>query len=153
MSWTSGIIAIIISDTWSRRSWMNSFTSIAQVLRQNPLPRWRRGASVGSVCVMRSIGSLEVIRGLAHQIDEHILERGLGALPVEPLTLAERRDHRLKLSRVAAGYMQTGAEWRHHVDAGLAGKLIRKLAQPLAFGRAHHIGAQMRGCDHMGDRA
>ncbi len=29
---------IMANDTRSRLSWMNSFTSIAQVLRQNPLP-------------------------------------------------------------------------------------------------------------------
>src|SRR5665647_2943865 len=153
MSWTSGMIAIIISDTWSRRSWMNSFTSIAQVLRQKPWPRWRRGAWVGSMCVMRRIRSLKVIRGLAHQIDEHILERRLGALPVEPLARAERRDRCLEGARLPPRHMQAGAERRHHIDAGLAGELIRQRVQSFALRGADDVGRQVRGQDHLADRA
>ena len=38
---------IMANETRSRRSWMNSFTSIAQVRRKNPWPLRRRGACGG----------------------------------------------------------------------------------------------------------
>ena len=118
---------IMANDTRSRRSWMNSFTSIAQVLRQKPLPLEAARRLRGN-----ADASLEIILRLAHQIDEHVLQRRLGALPGQIAALAVGAIAASSAARLAAGDMQAGAERRHHVDARSPGEFVGKLAQPVA---------------------
>src|SRR5512135_116609 len=96
--------------------------------------------------------SLEIVPRLAHQIDKHILERGLGSLPIEVLAFAIRQDGGFECSGVATGHMQTSAERRHHVDARLARKLICKCVEAFARFSADEISREMRRFDHLVDR-
>ena len=83
--------------------------------RQRRRPAQGRGASI--------IGSCPAS---AHQVDEHVLERGLGHASSAGRVGAELRDGRVERRRVAAGDVQAGAERRHHVDAGHAQQLLRR---------------------------
>ncbi len=67
---------IIANETRSRRSWMNSLISIAQVRRRKPPDEGLRGV------LWRRTRSLEVVLRPAHEIDEDVLERGSASAQV-----------------------------------------------------------------------
>src|SRR5258707_14648704 len=80
MSCRSGIMMIIAKETRSRLSWMNSLISIAQVRRQKKRCRascgaWLPGALIEPGIVIGNRVSLIIVFGLAHEVDEGILER------------------------------------------------------------------------------
>ena len=58
-----------------------------------------------------------------------------------------RRDGSLKRRLVAAGDVQTGAEGRHHVDAGFAGELTGKpgIDMVAPFGTSLHVSGRDQG--------
>jgi hypothetical protein len=92
ISWITGMPMIMPNVSRSRLSWMNSFRMI-------PLQRERK----------RMRASVRFLR-FAHQVDEHVLEPGLGALPGDARLGAQRRDRRFQRSRVVAGHVQRIAE-------------------------------------------
>ena len=106
MSCISGTMTIIAKVTRSRGSWMNSLISIAQVRLQK---------NHGELCSARQFSvaifeagmvidrwvSLIVVFGLAHEIDEDVLERRPGAKPHQTRPVAEGRDRRLERRLVA----------------------------------------------------
>src|SRR4051812_35309967 len=94
--------------------------------------------------------SLEVILGPTHQVDEDILERWLAMLPTPSFLVAIGRDAGFQRGFVAAGDMKTGAERRHHVDAGLAGQFRGETIEIVARDR---VGRQCGFGDHLIHRA
>src|SRR5271166_3514545 len=106
MSCISGTMTIIAKVTQSRRSWMNSLISIAQVRLQKKPRRavLRAGLSVAifeAGMVIDRCVSLIVVFGLAHEVDEDILERRRRAKPHQTRPVAEGRDRRLERRLVA----------------------------------------------------
>src|SRR5208337_3124935 len=120
MSCISGTMTIIAKVTQSRRSWMNSLISIAQVRLQKKPRRAppRAGPSVAIIeagMVIDGCVSLIVVLGVAHEVDEDVLERRRGTQPHQVRPVAEGCNRRFERSFVAPRYVQAVAEGRDHV--------------------------------------
>src|SRR4029078_1337506 len=117
-----------------------------------PPRSWSRNCRRCAAPVSATRGSLKIVPGPAHQIDEDVLERWLRKLPFEVLALPITGDRRFQLVGIAAGHMQAGAEWSHHVDARLGVEFFSKRVEPLASASTDDVGRQVRGFDDLLDR-
>src|SRR3546814_241808 len=124
----------------SRVSWMNSLTSTAMTRsREKPfigLPLSLRGAkrhgNPGSAGLLRCAHndvrgrvhpSSEIVLGLAHQVDEHVLQRRLGLLPAEGRA-AIGGESGFERGFIAAADVEREAEGRGHLHAGTLEQLV-----------------------------
>ncbi len=137
---------IIANETRSRRSWMNSLISIAQVRRQKP-PRRR-------CAVAERHAHWKLSLRLAHQVDEHVLERGLRAASRSGPAGRDRARSQPRAPprrvRTRAGWCRTARPCRCR---GVGCSSSASLARSSPFAALTVVGGEMRGRDHLLDRA